>query len=94
MKRTDEKALVESINQLMDRKPEPIGARLHGIDQQLGSMDRRLEHLEYKSDVLTTEVRLANSKRSRVAAVQNYTPEQLWLLEEIKMDKDPMRKRA
>ena len=78
----------------MDRKPEPIGARLHGIDQQLGSMDRRLEHLEYKSDVLTTEVRLANSKRSRVAAVQNSTPAQLWLLDEIKMDKDPMRKRA
>ena len=78
----------------MDRKPEPIGARLHGIDQQLGSMDRRLEHLEYKSDVLTTEVRLANSKRSRVASLQNYTPEQLWLLDEIKMDQDPMRKRA
>lgn len=89
-----DQGLLEAIGQMMDSKLEPINARLNGIDQQLSSIDRRLEHLEHKSDVLMTGVRLANSKLSQVAAVQNYTLEQLELLDEVKMDKDPMRKRA
>ena len=41
-----------------------------------------------------TGVRLANSKLTQVTVVQNYTIEQLELLDEVKMDKDPLRKRA
>ena len=90
----DEKVLIEAISQLMDTKLEPVYARLNGIDQQLGSIDRRLEQLEHKSDVVMTGVRLANSKLTQMTAVQNYTLEQIELLDEVKMDKDPMRKRA
>ena len=89
-----DKEMLEAMGQLLDMKLEPITARLNGIDQQLGSIDRRLEELEHKSDVHMTGIRLANSKLSQVVAAQNYTLEQLDLLDEVKMDKDPMRKRA
>lgn len=64
------------------------------MNERFDKVDERLDAIEHKSDVLMTGVRLANSKLSQVAAVQNYTLEQLELLDEVKMDKDPMRKRA
>lgn len=87
----DEKMLLEAIGQMMDSKLEKA---LNPINERLDKIDQRLDAIEHKSDVLMTGVQLANSKLSQVAAVQNYTLEQLELLDEVKMDKDPMRKRA
>ncbi len=87
----DEKMLLEAIGQMMDSKLETLRTEMN---ERFDKVDQRLDAIEHKSDVLMTGVRLANSKLSQVAAVQNYTLEQLELLDEVKMDKDPMRKRA
>ena len=86
-----DQGLLEAIGQMMDSNLEKA---LNPINERLDKIDQRLDAIEHKSDVLMTGVRLANSKLSQVAAVQNYTLEQLELLDEVKMDKDPMRKRA
>lgn len=80
----DEKELLEAIGQMMDEK----------LDALRSEMNERFDKLEHKSDVLMTGVRLANSKLTKVTAVQDYTIDQLELLDEVKMDKDPLRKRA
>lgn len=80
----DEKELLEAIGQMMDQK----------LDALRSEMNERFDKLEHKSDVLMTGVRLANSKLTKVTAVQDYTIDQLELLDEVKMDKDPLRKRA
>ena len=71
-----------------------MNERFEKVNERFDKIDQRLDAIEHKSDVLMTGMRLANSKLSQVAAVQNYTLEQLELLDEVKMDKDPMRKRA
>lgn len=86
----DEKMLLEAIGQMI----APIREDFTVVKEDLAVVKQRLDAIEHKSDVLMTGVRLANSKLSQVAAVQNYTLEQLELLDEVKMDKDPMRKRA
>ena len=86
----EDKELLEAIGQMI----APIREDLTVVKEDLAVVKQRLDAIEHKSDVLMTGERLANSKLSQVAAVQNYTLEQLWLLDEIKMDKDPMRKRA
>ena len=80
----DEKELLEAIGQMMDQK----------LDALRSEMNERFDKLEHKSDVLMTGVRLANSKLTKVTAVQDDTIDQLELLDEVKMDKDPLRKRA
>ena len=87
----DEKALLEAIGQMMDSKLETLRAEMN---ERFDKVDQRLDAIEHKSDVLMTGVRLANSKLTQVVAVQNYTLEQLELLDEVKLDKDPMRKKA
>ena len=85
-----DQGLLEAIGQMI----APIREDLTVVKEDLAVVKQRLDAIEHKSDVLMTGVRLANSKLSQVAAVQNYTLEQLELLDEVKMDKDPMRKRA
>lgn len=98
----DEKMLLEAIGRLiaeqskqmsdmMDSKLETLHAE---INERFDKVDQRMDAIEHKSDVLMTGVRLANSKLSQVVASQNYTLEQLDILDEVKLDKDPMRKRA
>ena len=86
----EDKELLEAIGQMI----APIREDLTVVKEDLAVVKQRLDAIEHKSDVLMTGVRLANSKLSQVAAVQNYTLEQLELLDQVKMDKDPMRKRA
>ena len=86
----EDKELLEAIGQMI----APIREDLTVVKEDLAVVKQRLDAIEHKSDVLMTGVRLANSKLSQVSAVQNYTLEQLELLDEVKMDKDPMRKRA
>ena len=86
----EDKELLEAIGQMI----APIREDLTVVKEDLAVVKQRLDAIEHKSDVLMTGVRLANSKLSQVAAVQNYTLEQLELLDEVKMDKDTMRKRA
>ena len=86
----EDKELLEAIGRMI----APIREDLTVVKEDLAVVKQRLDAIEHKSDVLMTGVRLANSKLSQVAAVQNYTLEQLELLDEVKMDKDPMRKRA
>lgn len=86
-----DKEMLEAIGQLIDSKLAPVQDDIKSLRTE---MNERFDKLEHKSDVHMTGIRLANSKLSQVVAAQNYTLEQLDLLDEVKMDKDPMRKRA
>ena len=87
----DEKALLEAMRSMMKEELETLRTEMN---ERFDKVDERLDAIEHKSDVLMTGVRLANSKLTQVVAVQNYTLEQLELLDEVKLDKDPMRKKA
>ena len=97
VKKMDEKMLLEAIGQMIQPIREDLAAvkeDLSTVKEDLASVKQRLDAIEHKSDVLMTGVKLANSKLSQVVASQNYTLEQLDILDEVKLDKDPMRKRA
>lgn len=75
-----DKEMLEAIGQMLDSKLEPIHTRLDGIDKRL--------------DRLESGQKLTNKRLAKIEAVQEYLIEQTDLLDEVKMDKDPMRKRA
>ena len=75
-----DKDMLEAMRAMMKEELEPINARLDGIDKRL--------------DLLESGQKITNKRLAKIEAVQEYLIGQTDLLEEVKMDKDPLRKRA
>lgn len=75
-----DKDMLEAMRTMMKEELEPINARLDGIDKRL--------------DRLESGQKITNKRLAKIEAVQEYLIGQTDLLEEVKMDKDPLRKRA
>lgn len=79
-----DKEMLEAIGQMMDSKLEKA---LTPINERLDGIDKRLDRLE-------SGQKITNKRLAKIEAVQEYLIGQTDLLDEVKMDKDPMRKRA
>ena len=75
-----DKEMLEAMRAMMKEELEPINNRLDGLDKRL--------------DRLESGQKITNKRLAKIEAVQEYLIGQTDLLDEVKMDKDPLRKRA
>ena len=64
------------------------------MKEELGPINNRLDGLDKRLDRLESGQKITNKRLAKIEAVQEYLIGQTDLLDEVKMDKDPLRKRA